>query len=291
MRGEAAADDGPEAHHRPRPVDRQGPPRRGGGLPARPRARIRAYRSRPSTAPSSCSRPTASWSGTISAPAAGATRRRRGRHHDHLIDLESGRVIEFRNEEIERLQERVARELGFNLVGHKLELYGVPTRGQAPAQMTMTATEEDLRQDVWLPDERLRLRAHDGAARRRTAMPRPTAMEDGRRHPPQHLPHPREGRREGLFRPRPHPPGEGRARQRGQGHDRRGGRLRRPGRGRRDRAPRAGRRSGGRSAELPPAGRARSPAPAARARARSSRPAFPRRTSSAGCPSARRPRR
>jgi Fur family ferric uptake transcriptional regulator len=50
------------------------------------------------------------------------------RHHDHLIDIESGQVIEFRNEEIERLQERVARELGFELVGHKLELYGVPTK-------------------------------------------------------------------------------------------------------------------------------------------------------------------
>jgi Fur family transcriptional regulator, ferric uptake regulator len=50
------------------------------------------------------------------------------RHHDHLIDLDSGKVIEFRNEEIERLQERVARELGFELIGHKLELYGVPTK-------------------------------------------------------------------------------------------------------------------------------------------------------------------
>jgi len=50
------------------------------------------------------------------------------RHHDHLIDLDSGRVIEFRNEEIERLQERVARELGFDLVGHRLELYGVPIK-------------------------------------------------------------------------------------------------------------------------------------------------------------------
>lgn len=49
-----------------------------------------------------------------------------GQHHDHLIDTETGRVIEFRNEEIERLQERVARELGFELVGHRLELYGVP---------------------------------------------------------------------------------------------------------------------------------------------------------------------
>ena len=54
------------------------------------------------------------------------------RHHDHLIDLDSGKVIEFRNEEIERLQERVARELGFDLVGHKLELYGVPTPLKRP---------------------------------------------------------------------------------------------------------------------------------------------------------------
>ena len=46
-------------------------------------------------------------------------------HHDHLIDVESGRVIEFRNEAIEALQERIARELGFRLVGHRLELYGV----------------------------------------------------------------------------------------------------------------------------------------------------------------------
>jgi Fur family ferric uptake transcriptional regulator len=50
------------------------------------------------------------------------------RHHDHLIDVESGQVIEFSNEDIEKLQERVARELGFNLVGHKLELYGVPIK-------------------------------------------------------------------------------------------------------------------------------------------------------------------
>lgn len=49
-------------------------------------------------------------------------------HHDHLIDLETGRVIEFSNEQIERLQQRVAQELGFRLVGHKLELYGVPAK-------------------------------------------------------------------------------------------------------------------------------------------------------------------
>jgi Fur family ferric uptake transcriptional regulator len=49
-------------------------------------------------------------------------------HHDHLIDLETGRVIEFSNDEIERLQQRVAQELGFQLVGHRLELYGVPAK-------------------------------------------------------------------------------------------------------------------------------------------------------------------
>ena len=47
-------------------------------------------------------------------------------HHDHLINVKTGEVIEFRNEEIEALQERVARELGFKLVDHRLELYGVP---------------------------------------------------------------------------------------------------------------------------------------------------------------------
>ena len=47
-------------------------------------------------------------------------------HHDHLIDLQTGKVIEFRNEDIERLQELIAGELGFKLVDHRLELYGVP---------------------------------------------------------------------------------------------------------------------------------------------------------------------
>ncbi|MBL4599157.1 MAG: transcriptional repressor [Rhizobiaceae bacterium] len=47
-------------------------------------------------------------------------------HHDHLIDLKSGEVIEFTNEEIERLQEQIARSLGYRLVDHRLELYCVP---------------------------------------------------------------------------------------------------------------------------------------------------------------------
>jgi Fur family ferric uptake transcriptional regulator len=45
-------------------------------------------------------------------------------HHDHLIDVQTGEVIEFRNNEIERLQERIARELGFELIDHRLELFG-----------------------------------------------------------------------------------------------------------------------------------------------------------------------
>ena len=47
-------------------------------------------------------------------------------HHDHLIDIESGEVIEFTNDEIEALQREVARCLGYKLVDHKLELYAVP---------------------------------------------------------------------------------------------------------------------------------------------------------------------
>ncbi|WP_306014952.1 Fur family transcriptional regulator [Oceanicaulis sp. MMSF_3324] len=46
-------------------------------------------------------------------------------HHDHLIDLKTGDVVEFMDEEIERLQEAIARRLGYKLVDHRLELYGV----------------------------------------------------------------------------------------------------------------------------------------------------------------------
>lgn len=47
-------------------------------------------------------------------------------HHDHLIDIRSGEVIEFRNEEIEAIQEVIAKRLGYRLVDHRLELYAVP---------------------------------------------------------------------------------------------------------------------------------------------------------------------
>lgn len=47
-------------------------------------------------------------------------------HHDHLIDMKTGQVVEFMDEEIERLQHAIAQRLGYRLVAHRLELYGVP---------------------------------------------------------------------------------------------------------------------------------------------------------------------
>jgi Fur family transcriptional regulator, ferric uptake regulator len=52
-------------------------------------------------------------------------------HHDHLIDIRSGKVIEFRNEEIEAIQDLIAKRLGYRLVDHRLELYAVPLADQA----------------------------------------------------------------------------------------------------------------------------------------------------------------
>ena len=51
-------------------------------------------------------------------------------HHDHLIDIKSGKVVEFQNEAIEELQRKIAEELGYKLVDHRLELYGVPDKAK-----------------------------------------------------------------------------------------------------------------------------------------------------------------
>lgn len=51
-------------------------------------------------------------------------------HHDHLIDMQSGEVIEFVDSEIEALQEKIAAKLGYRLMGHRLELFGVPLKGK-----------------------------------------------------------------------------------------------------------------------------------------------------------------
>jgi len=52
-------------------------------------------------------------------------------HHDHLIDMKSGKVVEFVDPEIERLQHQIAERLGYKLVAHRLELYGVPSAEKA----------------------------------------------------------------------------------------------------------------------------------------------------------------
>lgn len=47
-----------------------------------------------------------------------------GDHHHHLVDLETGKVIEFQNEELEKLKVKIAKDLGYDLIDHRLELYG-----------------------------------------------------------------------------------------------------------------------------------------------------------------------
>ena len=51
-------------------------------------------------------------------------------HHDHLIDMQTGEVIEFVDKEIEQLQERIAKRLNYNLLGHRLELYGTKIKNK-----------------------------------------------------------------------------------------------------------------------------------------------------------------
>ncbi len=63
-------------------------------------------------------------------------------HHDHLIDIASGHVIEFQCKEIEELQRRIARDHGYRLVGHRLELYCKPIAGAS-----RTASAEDPEKD------------------------------------------------------------------------------------------------------------------------------------------------
>lgn len=55
-------------------------------------------------------------------------------HHDHLINIQTGAVVEFHNDEIEKIQQRIAHELGFELVDHRLELYGIPLADAKPGE-------------------------------------------------------------------------------------------------------------------------------------------------------------
>ena len=63
-------------------------------------------------------------------------------HHDHLIDVETGTVVEFSSPEIEALQAKIAAELGYEIVRHRLELYGrkIKRRAASPASRTRSAT-------------------------------------------------------------------------------------------------------------------------------------------------------
>ena len=68
-------------------------------------------------------------------------------HHDHLIDVNSGEVIEFRNDEIESLQKYVAEELGYRLVGHRLELFGSKMEGSGSAGIGETDSGDGSQHD------------------------------------------------------------------------------------------------------------------------------------------------
>ncbi|MFN0218223.1 MAG: transcriptional repressor [Hyphomicrobium sp.] len=62
-------------------------------------------------------------------------------HRDHLIDIKTGRVIEFRSDEIERLQVEVSARLGYRLTGHRLELYGEPVQALEQASSPIAAPQ------------------------------------------------------------------------------------------------------------------------------------------------------
>ncbi|MEO1328612.1 MAG: Fur family transcriptional regulator [Pseudomonadota bacterium] len=62
-------------------------------------------------------------------------------HHDHIINIETGTITEFRSGEIEKIQERIARELGLEIVHHRLELYCRPIRDSAPDEGAATPEE------------------------------------------------------------------------------------------------------------------------------------------------------
>jgi len=69
-------------------------------------------------------------------------------HHDHLINVETGQVIEFTSEKIERLQNLIAEELGYELIDHRLELYGKPIKGQSKTELKPEESVVNIRQTL-----------------------------------------------------------------------------------------------------------------------------------------------
>jgi Fur family ferric uptake transcriptional regulator len=66
-------------------------------------------------------------------------------HHDHLIDIETGKVIEFRSDKIEQLQAEIARELGYDIVRHKLELYGVASKAKSQTRTVRLSRPDEAK--------------------------------------------------------------------------------------------------------------------------------------------------
>jgi len=64
-------------------------------------------------------------------------------HHDHLIDLKTGRVVEFHSDKIEKLQREIAEALGYRLTGHRLELYGVPFNADTASDTSFGEDDDD----------------------------------------------------------------------------------------------------------------------------------------------------
>ena len=188
-------------------------------------------------------------SGVPGAPHFGAGRSRyeeAGRHHDHLIDMETGKVIEFRNEEIERIQERIARELGSSWSATSSS--STASRRKGPRNRNDRAAQ-NLRQDLRLPDERLRFRAH---AERAGAAG--FAWRSGPTTPTSSFSTPATSARRRPRRSTPKSAACARDKERragGKEHDRDRGGMRGAGRGRGDHAPGAGGRPRGWTAVLP----------------------------------------
>ncbi len=69
-------------------------------------------------------------------------------HHDHLIDINTGEIVEFVDDEIEKLQKNIAEKYGYDLVDHKLELYGIKKK-------ILINAKKNIYQNIWLSNERV----------------------------------------------------------------------------------------------------------------------------------------
>ncbi len=69
-------------------------------------------------------------------------------HHDHLINVQTGQVIEFTSDQIEELQKKIAKELGFELIDHRLELYGKPLSKSVKAEVSPEESVVNIKQTI-----------------------------------------------------------------------------------------------------------------------------------------------